>query len=72
MIDRTHKFKVGQTVDFIPSTLHPPHEAGIKSSAFSQPRRGNFRIIGSRVRSESYECLVAECDLLLPTEPKLP
>lgn len=69
MTDRTHKFKIGQTVDLIPS---------ISRSAAG----GHYQIIGLRPadgenpqyrvksRSESHERVVSESDLILSTHAK--
>ena len=66
MSDAIHKFKVGQTVDLIPST-------------FRSAATGTYEIVGLRPvedgrteyrvknRSESHERVVAESDLI-PTE----
>jgi hypothetical protein len=63
MIERTHKFKVGQTVDLIPST-------------FRSAARGSYQIVGLRPaddgntqyriksKSEAHERVVAESDLM--------
>ena len=64
MANHTHKFKVGQTVDLIPSS-------------FRSAARGNYQILGLRPaedgtpryliksKSESHERVVAEADLIL-------
>jgi hypothetical protein len=63
MSDATHKFKVGQTVDLIPST-------------FRSAAKGSYEIIGLRPvedgkteyrvksKSEAHERVVAESDLV--------
>jgi hypothetical protein len=70
MTDRTHKFKVGQSVDLIPST-------------FRSAARGNYEIVSLRPadsgspqyriksKSESHERVVAETDLILSSRLNL-
>lgn len=65
MTSRTHKFRVGQTVDLIPSTIRStakgPYEVtGLRPSDGDSP---HYRI---KSRSETYERVVAESDLRLP------
>jgi hypothetical protein len=69
MTDRTHRFKVGQTVDLIQST-------------FRSAASGHYEIIGLRPavgetpqyriksRSESHDRVVAESDLILSAHRK--
>jgi hypothetical protein len=64
MSDAIHKFKIGQTVDLIPST-------------FRTAAKGSYEIVGLRPvedgkteyriksRSEAHERVVAESDLIL-------
>jgi hypothetical protein len=70
MSDAIHRFKVGQTVDLIPST-------------FRFAARGIYEIVGLRPvedgkteyrvksRSEAHERVVAESDLILAEDVKL-
>lgn len=69
MSDASHKFKIGQTVDLIPST-------------FRSAARGSYQIVGLRPvedgkteyrvksRSEAHERVVAESDLILTANVK--
>jgi len=69
MSDAIHKFKVGQTVDLIPST-------------FRSAARGSYQIVGLRPaedgstqyriksRSEAHERVVSESDLVLTANLK--
>jgi hypothetical protein len=69
MSDAIHKFKIGQTVDLIPST-------------FRSAARGSYEIVGLRPvedgkteyrvksRSEAHERVVAEGDLILTANVK--
>lgn len=69
MSDGIHKFKVGQTVDLIPST-------------FRSAARGSYQIVGLRPvedgntqyriksRSEAHERVVSENDLILSANVK--
>ncbi len=69
MTDRTHKFKIGQSVDLIPST-------------FRSAARGNYEIVSLRPaeggspqyriksKSETHERVVAESDLILSARLK--
>ncbi len=69
MSDGIHKFKVGQTVDLIPST-------------FRSAARGSYQIVGLRPaedgntqyriksRSEAHERVVSESDLILTANLK--
>jgi hypothetical protein len=70
MTDRTHKYKIGQSVDLIPST-------------FRSAARGNYEIVSLRPadggspqyriksKSESHERVVAETDLILSSRLNL-
>lgn len=69
MTDQIHRFKVGQTVDLIPST-------------FRSAARGSYQIVGLRPvedgntqyriksRSEAHERVVSENDLILSANVK--
>jgi hypothetical protein len=70
MSDAIHKFKIGQTVDLIPST-------------FRSAAKGSYEIVGLRPvedgkteyrvksRSEAHERVVAESDLILAANVKI-
>ncbi len=64
MTDRAHKFKVGQTVDLIRSVSRSAASGHYEILSLRPPEAGNpqYRIEN---RSESYERVVAESDLIL-------
>ncbi len=69
MTDGLHKFKVGQTVDLIPSTLRSRSKGAyqIVSLRPSEDGTTQYRI---KSKDEAYERVVAESDLVLPAFPK--
>jgi hypothetical protein len=64
MTDLVHKFKVGQTVDLIPSTFRSAAQGDYEIVSLRPPENGNpqYRI---KSKSESHERVVSESDLLL-------
>ena len=70
MTDSIHKFKVGQTVDLIPSTSRSAARGPTKSSACGRRRAATIRSIGSRARAKSHERVVSESDLVSSANPK--
>lgn len=65
MTETAHKFKVGQTVDLIPSTFRSAAKGAYEIVSLRPPENGNlqYRI---RSKSESHERVVNEGDLILP------
>lgn len=69
MTDRTHKFKVGQTVDLIQSTFRSAAKGHYEIVSLRPTEDGNpqYRI---KSKSESHERVVAESDLILSARVK--
>jgi hypothetical protein len=65
MTNRTHKFKVGQIVDLIPSTSRAAPKGHYEIISL-RPNDGGGPQYCIKSRSESHERVVAESDLLLP------
>lgn len=65
MTDRTHKFKIGQTVDLIQSTFRAA-ASGQYVIISLRPADGGGPQYRIKSRSESHERVVAESDLMLP------
>jgi hypothetical protein len=65
MTDLNHKFKIGQTVDLIPSTFRSAARGEYEIISLRPAEGGNprYRI---KSKSESHERVVSESDLLLP------
>jgi hypothetical protein len=64
MTDRTHKFKVGQTVDLIRSIARSA-ATGHYEILGLRPAEGESPQYRIKSRSESHERMVAESDLIL-------
>ncbi|MGA3309483.1 MAG: hypothetical protein ABSD08_12835 [Xanthobacteraceae bacterium] len=64
MTEFIHKFKVGQTVDLIPSTFRSAAKGNYEIVSLRPAEGGNpqYRI---KSKSESHERVVAESDLIL-------
>ncbi len=64
MTEYIHKFKVGQTVDLIPSTFRSAAKGNYEIVSLRPAEGGNpqYRI---KSKSESHERVVAETDLIL-------
>ena len=64
MTELIHKFKVGQTVDLIPSTFRSAAKGNYEIVSLRPAEGGNpqYRI---KSKSESHERVVAESDLIL-------
>jgi hypothetical protein len=69
MIERIHKFKVGQTVDLIPSTFRSAARGTYEIVALRPAEDGStqYRI---KSRSEAHERVVSESDLILSARLK--
>jgi hypothetical protein len=69
MIDHIHKFKVGQTVDLIPSTFRSAAKGSYQILSLRPAEDGSTRY---RIKStsESHERVVSESDLIPSTELK--
>jgi hypothetical protein len=65
MPDRTHKFKIGQTVDLIQSSFRAAAQ-GQYVIVSLRPADGGAPQYRVKSRSESHERVVAESDLMLP------
>jgi hypothetical protein len=63
MTDQVHKFKVGQTVDLIPSTARSA-AAGLYEVVSLRPADGDNPKYCIKSKSESYLRVVSESDLL--------
>jgi hypothetical protein len=66
MTDQIHKFRVGQTVDLVPS-MSRRAAGGHYQIVSLRPADGENPQYRIRSKSESYERVVAESDLVLPT-----
>ena len=64
MTDPVHKFKVGQTVDLIPSTFRAAAKGAYQIVSLRPTEGGNtqYRI---KSNSEAHERVVSESDLIL-------
>jgi len=69
MTDRAHKFKVGQTVDLIPS-IALAAASGQYEILSLRPAEGGSPRYRIKSRSESHERVVAESDLILSAHLK--
>jgi len=69
MTDAVHKFKVGQTVDLIPSTLRSGAK-GVYQIVSLRPTEDGTAQYRIKSRHEAYERVVAEGDLVLAAMPK--
>jgi hypothetical protein len=69
MTDLMHKFRVGQTVDLIPSTARSAARGHYEIVSLRPAEGGNpqYRI---KSKSESHERVVAESDLILSANLK--
>ncbi len=69
MTDGAHKFKVGQTVDLIPSTSRSAAKGAyrIVSLRLTDDGTTQYRI---KSKDEAYERAVAESDLVIAASPK--
>jgi hypothetical protein len=64
MTDRSHRFKVGQTVDLIQSTFRSA-ASGQYEIVSLRPADGEIPHYRIKSRSETHERVVAESDLIL-------
>jgi hypothetical protein len=62
---RTHKFKVGQTVDLVPRTF-PSAARGRYEIISLRPAEGGDPQYRVKSKSESHERVVSESDLVVP------
>jgi hypothetical protein len=64
MTDLMHKYRVGQSVDLIPSTFRSAASGNYEIVSLRPPEGGNpqYRI---KSKSESHERVVSESDLIL-------
>jgi hypothetical protein len=69
MTDRSHRFKVGQTVDLIQSTFRSA-AAGQYEIVSLRPADGEIPHYRIKSRSENHERVVAENDLILSAHVK--
>lgn len=69
MADHTHKFRVGQTVDLIPS-MSRSAARGHYEIVSLRPADGEIPQYRIKSRSESHERIVAENDLILSAHLK--
>jgi len=67
MTNLTHKFRVGQTVDLIPS-MSRSAASGHYEIVSLRPAEGESPQYRIKSRSESHERVVAESDLVLPAQ----
>ena len=69
MTDRTHKFRIGQTVDLVPSLSRSAARGHYEIVSLRPADGGNpqYRI---KNRSESHERVVSESDLILSAHLK--
>ncbi len=70
MVERVHRFKVGQIVDLIPSTLRSAAE-GTYQIVSLRPIEGDNTQYRIKSESEAHERVVSECDLTLPQNVKV-
>lgn len=68
MTGLTHKFKVGQTVDLVPS-MSRRAARGHYQIVSLRPAEGENPQYRIRSKSESHERVVTESDLVLPIHP---
>jgi hypothetical protein len=69
MTDLMHKFKIGQTVDLIPSTFRSAAKGHYEIVSL-RPADGDNPRYRIKSKSESHERVVSESDLILSTELK--
>ena len=69
MIEPSHKFKVGQTVDLIPSTFRSAATGAYEIISLRPAEDGTTRY-RIKSKSESHERVVSESDLLLSAAMK--
>jgi hypothetical protein len=69
MTDRTHKFRIGQTVDLIPS-MSRSAARGHYEIVSLRPAEGDNPQYRIKNRSESHERVVSESDLILSAHLK--
>jgi len=69
MTDRTHKFKVGQTVDLIPATFRSAAK-GTYQIVSLRPSEGETTQYRIKSKSEAHERVVSESDLVLAPDVK--
>jgi hypothetical protein len=69
MTDRTHKFKVGQTVDLIPATFRSAAR-GTYQIVSLRPSEGESTQYRIKSKSEAHERVVSESDIVLAADLK--
>jgi hypothetical protein len=69
MAERVHRFKVGQTVDLIPSTFRSAAR-GTYQIVSLRPIEGDDTQYRIKSMSEAHERVVSECDLVLAANVK--
>jgi hypothetical protein len=69
MTDRTHKFKVGQTVDLIPATFRSAAR-GTYQIVSLRPSEGENTQYRIKSKSEAHERVVSESDIVLAADLK--
>ena len=68
MTDRVHRFKVGQTVDLIPSTFRSAAK-GTYEIVSLRPIEGGSTQYRIKSKSEAHERVVSESDLVSSANP---
>jgi hypothetical protein len=70
MIDRIHKYKVGQSVELIPSTFRSAAKGTYEIVSVRPAEDGNAQYYRIKSKSESHERIVSESDLVLSASLK--
>ena len=65
--DPQHKFRIGQTVDLIPSTFRSAAKGSYEIVSL-RPTDGNNLLYRVKSKSENHERIVSEADLMPSTE----
>jgi hypothetical protein len=65
MTDDSHKFKVGQTVDLVPSSFRSAANGSYEIVSLRAAEDGSMRY-RIKSKSEAHERVVSESDLVLP------
>jgi len=68
MADSAHRFKVGQTVDMVPSSRFGAK--GTYQIVSLRPSEDGTKQYRIKSKDEAYERIVAESDLVIPAMPK--
>jgi hypothetical protein len=70
MAERVHRFKVGQTVDLIPSTFRSAAKGTYQIVSLRPIEGDNNTQYRIKSKSEAHERVVSECDLVLAANMK--